>query len=64
MKLKNIYKRAKRLNPFYKNSSFADFISDFGNYQEGFFLNLKEFKRFNTKKLSQEFYKFYKKYYK
>jgi len=35
MKLKEIYKRAKKINPLYINS-FEDFISDFGNCRDCF----------------------------
>tara|TARA_R100000963_G_scaffold1191_1_gene1193 strand:+ start:696 stop:944 length:249 start_codon:yes stop_codon:yes gene_type:complete len=63
MNLKEIYRRAKKINPLYRHVSFADFISDFGNYREGFFVSYKEYKKLNTKKLDEEFGKYYTKYY-
>ena len=63
MTLKEIYQRARKINPLYKNESFADFISDFGNYREGFFVSCKEYKKLNTKKLDKEFGKYCTKYY-
>ena len=63
MTLKEIYKRAKKINPLYKNT-FKDFISDFGNCREEFFKSFKEFKKLGiSKKIDKEFNYYYKKYY-
>ena len=65
MKLKEIYIRAKKINPFYKKSTFADFIQDFGNCTEDFFLTVKEYKKcLKDKKLWTDWDKYYIKYYK
>jgi len=64
MTLKEIYQRAKKINPLYKNESFANFISDFKNCEEEFFMSSKEYKKLNTEKLNKEFEKYYTKYYK
>tara|TARA_R100000353_G_scaffold24470_1_gene21108 strand:+ start:1147 stop:1302 length:156 start_codon:yes stop_codon:yes gene_type:complete len=50
MTLKQIYFRAKKINPLYKGT-FADFILDFLNCRECFFISFKEWReiRFHTK---------------
>lgn len=64
MTLRQIYKRAKRINPFYQKSTFADFIQDFKNCTEDFFLTIREFKKHaKDEKLWISWNKFYKKYY-
>ena len=63
MKLKEIYKRAKKINPLYINS-FEDFISDFGNCKDCFFKSWQEFKKYGiNKEIDREWEYYYKKYY-
>lgn len=63
MNLKQIYQRAKKINPLYTNS-FEDFISDFGNCKEDFFKSVREFKKYDlNKKINIEWQHYYKKYY-
>jgi len=63
MTLKEIYKRAKQINPLY-NNTFEDFISDFGNCRECFFKSFKEFKKLGiNQKIEKEWIYYYKKYY-
>ena len=63
MKLKEIYKRAKKINPLYTNS-FEDFISDFGNCRDCFFKSRQEFKKYGVnKEIDREWEYYYKKYY-
>lgn len=63
MTLKEIYKRAKKINPLYTNS-FEDFISDFGNCRDCFFKSWQEFKKYGVnKKIDREWEYYYKKYY-
>jgi len=65
MTLEQIYQRAKRINPLYQKSTFADFIQDFANCTEDFFITVKEYKKcLKDKKLWTDWNKHYKKYYK
>lgn len=63
MTLKQIYFRAKKINPLYKRT-FADFILDFLNCRECFFTSFKEWREYAfTPKIEIALYKYYKKYY-
>ena len=59
--LKQVYQRAKIVNPLYKNRRFVDFISDFGNSGDEFFSSFKAYLDFC--KRDQDWGKYYKKYY-
>ena len=59
--LKQVYQRAKIVNPLYKNRRFVDFISDFGNSGDEFFSSFKVYLDFMKRDL--DWAKYYKKYY-
>ena len=59
--LKEVYQRAKIINPLYAKEHFANFISDFGNCGDEFFSSRKTYLDF--KKRDQDWTKYYKKYY-
>jgi len=59
--LKEVYQRAKIVNPLYKKETFANFISDFGNGGDEFFSSQKAYNNFVKK--DQDWAKYYKKYY-
>ena len=59
--LKQVYQRAKIVNPLYKKRIFTDFISDFGNSGDEFFSSFKVYLDFMKRDL--DWAKYYKKYY-
>ena len=59
--LKQVYQRAKIVNPLYKDTRFVDFISDFGNCGDEFFSSFKVYLDFC--KRDEDWGKYYKKYY-
>jgi len=64
MKLKQIYKKAKKINPLYK-STFEDFILDFSNCRECFFKTIKDFRKYGlSKNIDIELHHYYIKFYK
>ena len=63
MTLREIFIRAKKINSLY-NGTFADFIKDFSNCRECFFVSVKEWKKYAfTNKIEKALDKYYKKYY-
>jgi len=48
--LKQVYQRAKIVNPLYKKRRFTDFISDFGNSGDEFFSSFKVYLDFMQKR--------------
>ncbi len=63
MNLRQIYVRSKKINPLY-HGSFADFILDFLNCRECFFVSVKEWKKYAfSDKINKALDKYYKKYY-
>jgi|TARA_R100000231_G_scaffold14983_2_gene16077 hypothetical protein len=63
MTLKQIYFRAKKINPLYKGT-FADFILDFLNCRECFFISFKEWREYAfTPKIEKALDKHFKRYY-
>ena len=59
--LKEVYQRAKIVNPLYKNRTYADFISDFGNCGDEFFSSRKAYIDFTERDF--DWGKGYRKYY-
>ena len=63
MNLRQIFIRAKKINPLY-NGTFADFIKDFSNCRECFFVSVKEWKKYAfTKKIERSLANYLKRYY-
>ena len=59
--LKEVYQRAKIVNPLYAKTPFANFISDFGNCGDEFFSSRKAYIDFTKRDFDWE--KGYRKYY-
>ena len=57
MNLKQLYERAKKNNSYYAKETFEDFIHDYKNVREDFFVSEKEYRRL-APKLEGEFYKY------
>ncbi len=62
MNLKQLYRRAKKNNPYYAKETFEDFIHDYKNVREDFFVSEEEYRRL-APKLEGEFCSYYKKIY-
>ncbi len=62
MNLKQLYERAKKNNSYYAKETFEDFIHDYKNVREDFFVSEEEYRRL-APKLEGEFYSYYKKIY-
>ena len=53
MNLKQLYERAKKNNSYYAKETFEDFIHDYKNVREDFFVSEKEYRRLADKLLQE-----------